>query len=183
MNEKKLLTSLKKGDHKAFTILYNQYWRQVYNFCRLYAAADVAEEVMQEVFIKLWTVRAFIKEEENFKGYLFIITRNIIFDQYRKNVNETSLKVALMAAVDDSYEFEEEISANDLREYIDGLLKEMPTQRQLIFNLSRKENLTYKEIAERLNMTEKAVEQSIGRTIKFLKQNLIHLLAIILLNQ
>lgn len=172
MTERQLLISLKEGDHQAFTHLYNQYWRQVYNFCRLYVQADAAEEVMQEVFIKLWTGRALIKEDANFKGYLFIVTRNIVFDQYRKGVNESALKTALMTVLDDSCEFEEEISANDLMEYINGLIKEMPLQRQQIFDLSRKENLTYREIAEKLNITEKAVEQSIGRSIKFLKQHI-----------
>ncbi|MEG1564409.1 MAG: RNA polymerase sigma-70 factor [Bacteroides sp.] len=172
MNEKQLLISLKEGDHKAFTALYNQYWKQVYNFCRLYVQEDLAEEVMQEVFVKLWTIRASIHEEDNFKGYLFIITRNIIFNQNRRSVYDAALKTTLMTAVEESCDFEDEISANDLQECIERLIGEMPPQRQLIFNLSRKKYLSYREIAEKLNVSEKAVEQSIGRSLKYLKEHL-----------
>lgn len=182
MNEKQLLISLKEGDHKAFTLLYNQYWKQVYNFCRLYIQEYAAEEVMQEVFVKLWTLRASIDENKNFKGYLFIMTRNLIFNQTRNGMYESAVKMTLMSAVEESCEIEEEISANDLSEYIDGIIKKMPPQRQLIFNLSRKNHLSYKEIAEKLNVSEKTVEQSIGRTLKSLKQQIVtHLVTFFIL--
>ncbi|MEG0887821.1 MAG: RNA polymerase sigma-70 factor [Bacteroides sp.] len=177
MSEKQLLVSLKVGDHDAFTMLYNQYWRQVYNFCRLYVQNDEAEEVMQEVFIKLWMNRDSIDEDENLKGYLFIITRNLIFNRNRKKSYETALKMTLIAAVEESCEFEEEFNTNDLKEYIDTLIEKMPIQRQVIFNLSRKEYLSYKEIALKLGISEKTVEQSISRTIKFLKKKTTFLIA------
>lgn len=182
MNEKQLLISLKEGDHKAFTLLYNQYWKQVYNFCRLYVQEYAAEEVMQEVFVKLWTSRASIDEDKNFKGYLFIMTRNLIFNQTRNSMYESAVKMTLMSAVEESCEIEEEISANDLSEYIDGIIKKMPPQRQQIFNLSRKNHLSYREIAEKLNVSEKTVEQSIGRTLKSLKQQIVtHLVTFFIL--
>lgn len=172
MTEKQVILSLKEGDHKAFTFLYNQYWKQVYNFCRLYVSEDTAEEVMQEVFVKLWTVRESINEGENLKGYLFIITRNLIFNQHRKSAYESSFKMTLISAVEESCEFEDELCAEDLSVYIDKLIAEMPPQRQLIFNLSRKEYLTHREIAVKLDLSEKTVEQSIGRTLKFLKEKM-----------
>lgn len=182
MNEKQLLISLKEGDHKAFTLLYNQYWKQVYNFCRLYVQEHAAEEVMQEVFVKLWTLRASIDENKNFKGYLFIMTRNLIFNQTRNGMYESAVKMTLMSAVEESCEIEEEISAKNLSEYIDGIIKKMPPQRQLIFNLSRKNHLSYKEIAEKLSVSEKTVEQSIGRTLKSLKQHIVtHLVTFFIL--
>lgn len=181
MSEKQLIISLKEGDHKAFTTLYNQYWKRVYNFCRLYVQEDVAEEVMQEVFIKLWTARASINEDEDLKAYLFIITRNLVFNQNRKKSYETAFKMTLITAVEESCEFEEEVSANDLKEYIDTLIQEMPPQRQVIFNLSRKEYLSYKEIAAKLNVSETLVEQSIGRTIKFLKTKITFLITTFIL--
>ena len=79
MNEKELLIQLKNGDEKAFTLLYNYYWQLVYNFCRLYVSSKhEIEEIIQKVFIKLWEHRILICEEDNFKGLLFIITRNLV---------------------------------------------------------------------------------------------------------
>ena len=65
--EKELIIALKQGDEKAFNILYKQYWRQVYNFCRLYLTnTEEAEEVVQDVFVRLWQSRDFLRENDNF---------------------------------------------------------------------------------------------------------------------
>ena len=89
MEEKEIIIQLKGGDHEAFEWVYKKYWSQVYNFCRLYiTSTEDTKEIVQQVFVKIWEVRTFIKEEENFKGFLFIITRNIIFNQSKKKFNE-----------------------------------------------------------------------------------------------
>ena len=89
MSEKELIILLKNGDEKAFTTLYRLYWSKVYNFSRLYLSSITeVEEVVQEVFVKVWETRDFLRADDNFKGYLFIITRNLIFNQFRKSFNE-----------------------------------------------------------------------------------------------
>lgn len=174
MDERELLYALKHGDRHSFEMLYNRYWRQVYNFARLYLTTrQAAEEAVQEVFIKVWESRAFIREDENFRGFLFIITRNLIFNQRRKHFNEDFYKMSVLAALEQSYDIDEEIDAKNLSEYIDRLIDELPPQRRLIFILSRKEYKTYKEIALQLNISEKTVERQINEAIKFLKKNII----------
>ena len=80
-------------------MLYKQYWEKVYHFCGLYLNnRDVAEDVVQEVFIKVWESREFIREDDNFKGLLFVISRNLIFNQHRKNVNEDFYKILKSAS-------------------------------------------------------------------------------------
>lgn len=182
MGEKELLLTLKTGNRQSFTVLYNQYWSQVYNFSRLYLTSrDAAEEVVQEVFVKVWESREFIREDDNFKGLLFIITRNLIFNQSRKSFNEDFYKITMLAAMEESYDMEAEIDAKNLREYIDQLIADLPPQRKLIFTMSRNENMSYKEIAEKLNISEKTVENQISSAIKFLKQNLILLSSFLLI--
>ena len=81
-------------------MLYKQYWEKVYHFCGLYLNnRDVAEDVVQEVFIKVWESREFIREDDNFKGLLFVISRNLIFNQHRKNVNEDFYKMTVLSAM------------------------------------------------------------------------------------
>lgn len=173
MDEKELIVALKKGSKSSFTALYNKYWSRVYNFSRLYLnRREAAEEIVQEVFVKLWEAREFLNENENFKGFLFIITRNLIFNQSRKYLNEDFYKVSVLNALEESYSIESEIDAKDLYLRIDLLIKELPPQRQLIFNLSRKEYKSYKEIALQLNISEKTVERQISEAIKFLRKNL-----------
>lgn len=171
---------LQQGSKEAFTTLYKEYWRQVYNFGRLYLTSqDAAEEVVQDVFIKVWESRDLINEGENFKGLLFIITRNLIFNRHRKHLNEDLYKMTVLASMENSYDIEQEIEANNLSEYIDLLINELPPRRQEIFNLSRKENKSYKEIAKLLNISEKTVENQISEALKYLRQN-ITLLALFL---
>lgn len=173
MEERDLIVCLKQGSKDAFTALYRQYWKQVYNFCRLYLTnTTVVEEVVQEVFIKIWESREFLREDDHFKGLLFIITRNLVFNQYRKSVNEDFYKVTVLAAMEESYDVEEEIDANNLRDYIDHLIEELPPRRREIFNLSRKEQKSYKEIAQLLNISEKTVENQISESIKYLRNNI-----------
>ena len=175
MDEKKCLLLLTQDDKEAFALIYKKYWRQVYNFACLYISSkEDVEEIAQEVFVKLWDVRHFIRAEENFKGFLFIITRNIIFNQNRKKVNESFYKMSVLSALErDSYDLEAEIEAHDLSQYIDMLIEDMPPKRREVFNLSRKENMTYAEIAEKLDISVKTVERQINEALKYLKKNVV----------
>lgn len=174
MEENELILLLKQSNQEAFTTLYKKYWKQVYNFSRLYLTSQsVAEEVVQEVFIKVWESRDFMREGDNFKGLLFIITRNLIFNMHRKNLNEDFYKMTVLSAMENSYDIEEEIDAKNLGEYIDLLIADLPPRRREIFNLSRKENKSYKEISLLLGVSEKTVENQIGEALKFLRKNLI----------
>ena len=155
MEERELILLLKQGSKDAFTALYKQYWKQVYNFSRLYLTSA------------------------DFKGLLFIITRNLIFNRHRKNVNEDFYKVTVLAALEEPYDVEEEIDAHNLQEYIDRLIDELPPRRREIFNLSRKEQKSYKEIAILLNISEKTVENQISEALKYLKKNITLLLLFI----
>lgn len=173
MAEKELIQLLSRGDEKAFTTLYRKYWPKVYNFSRLYLSSITeVEEVVQEVFVKVWETRYFLREDDNFKGFLFIITRNLIFNQFRKSFNENAYKLTVLASAMPYYDIEDELSAADLQEFIQKMILELPPRQQEVFHLSRNEHLPYKEIAIRLNITEKTVERHINEALRFLKKNL-----------
>ena len=161
--------------------VFDSYFRRYYQTLCYFAfnylkEQDEAEDVVQEVFIKVWESREFIREDDNFKGLLFVISRNLIFNQHRKNVNEDFYKMTVLSAMETSYDLEEEITAYNLGEYIDHLIEELPERRRVIFNLSRKEHKSYKEIAFQLNISEKTVENQISEALKFLKKNIMLLI-------
>lgn len=173
MLEKNLIKSLKSGDENAFTSLYKIYWPKVYNFSCLYLTSAIeTEEVVQEVFIKLWESRMFLKEEENLKNFLFIITRNLIFNQFRKSFNENAYKMTLLKSTSEEYQIEDEMIAADLKEHIKKLISELTPRQKEIFKMSREEHLSYKEIAARLSISEKTVERHINDALKFLRKNI-----------
>lgn len=178
MKEEEVLERLKEGDHEAFTQLYNTYRNQVYNFSRLYiSSVEDCKEVVQQVFVKVWEARALIKAQENFKGFLFIITRNIVFNFSKKSFNEAFYKMSVLSAFSDLMDqadvgVEEEIVASQLNDYINQLVDTLPERQKEVFVLSRRHHLSYKEISTRLDISEKTVEQHIYKVLKFLKKNL-----------
>ena len=175
MEEKELIRKVKQGDNSAFAALYDRYWQKVYNFAKLYITSsyDIAE-IVQDVFVKLWEARHMLAEDKSLEGFLFIVTRNIIFNATRKHYNETMFKMTVVRAMEEenSCDIESELFAADLKQYIDKLIAVLPTRQQEIFRMSREKNMSYKEIAEHCEITEKAVERHIYLALKFLKERL-----------
>lgn len=173
MQEKETVRKLKHGDQKAFAFIYNRYWKHVYNFTKLYFIAEMdIEEIVQEVFVKIWESHHFLDENKNFEGYLFITTRNVIFNHSRKYYKETALKQTALQAIEESYDIEGELDAADLKKFIDKLIMQLPPRQQEVFRMSRKMHMSNKEIAEHFSISERAIERNINLALKFLKKNL-----------
>ncbi len=175
MEEKELITKIKEGDNSAFAVLYDCYCQKVYNFTKLYVSSPTeVAEIVQDVFVKLWEARHLLIEEKGLEGFLFIVTRNLIFNNTRRNFRESMFKMAVMRAMEnnESYGIEEEMETADLKNYIDRLVAVLPVRQQEVFRLSREQNLSYQEIAVRCGISEKAVERHIYLALKFLKKNL-----------
>lgn len=175
MEERELIAKIKEGDNSAFAKLYDSYYQKVYNFTKLYIASSTeVAEIVQDVFVKLWEARHLLVEDKSLEGFLFIVTRNLIFNNTRRNFRESMFKMTVIKAMEnaDSYDIEEEMDAADLKEYIDQLVAVLPPRQQEIFRLSREQNMPYQEIATRCGISEKAVERHIYLALKFLKKNL-----------
>lgn len=173
--EKQLIISLQLGNKEAFSQLYELYWKRVYNFSRLYISdVTLSEDIVQEVFIRLWISREMIHANDSIKSLLFFIARNLIFNHHRKEINENFYKMTVLQSMaENSYtNVEEEFEAHDLQDFINKLIEELPSRCQEIFNMSRKQNLSYKEIAQSLQISEKTVENQISIALKHLKKNL-----------
>ena len=135
------------------------------------------------ILVNYISIHSFLREDENFRGFLFIVTRNLIFNRQKKTFNENFYKLSVLSAYEqsniDSYNIEEELQAKELNNYIDKIIEELPPKQQEIFILSRKENLSHKEIAELLNISERTVEVHIARAIRHIKSRLEYLIALL----
>jgi len=184
-----LLEQFKAGDPSAFEHLYLDYSPKAYRFTKRYVCHNEdAEEIVQDVFIRLWETRDTIDPDQNFDNYLFTITRNLIFNRYRAKVNEQHYKTAILASVEQEYDqLEEEVVAQDLSQYIDDIVSQFPPKQQEVFNMSRKQMLSHKEIAEKLGIAEKTVRAHIYQVLSkirlFLEKNGVNFIFFLLLTK
>ncbi len=162
-----VLEQFKAGEPSAFEQIYLDYSPKIYRFAKRYTNHNEdAEEIVQDVFIRLWEARMSVNPDRNFDNYLFTITRNLIFNRHRAKVNEQHFQTAVLASVEQEYEQpEEEIVAQDLSQYIDNIVGQFPPKQQEVFNLSRKQMLSHKEIAEKLGIAEKTVKAHIYQVL------------------
>lgn len=174
MEERELIIKLKEGDKDAFSKIYDRYYPKVLKFSQLYIlSSNQVADVVQEVFIKLWDKRKTLDENRGIEGYLFIITRNLVFNFERNHFNELTFKMTVLNALEnESYNLEEELEASELASYINKLVEMLPSRRQEIFRLSRDKHLSNRQIAEMCGIGEKAVERQISFALKFIKENL-----------
>lgn len=169
-----LIRQIRQDDQHAFKKIYEIYCDKVYSFIKLYivSPSDVYD-IAQDVFVKLWENRANLDESKSLNGFLFILTRNTIFNFSRKNYHTNFVRMAEAEIAEDKFtSIEDQIETDDLEKYIDQLISLLPPRQKEVFILSRKQQLKNKEIAGQLNITEKAVERNITFAVKFLKKHL-----------
>lgn len=169
-----VLLRLKQGDESAFETVYRKYNSWVFNFIHsLLYDKSLAEDLTQNVFLKIWEKRATIDPELGFDSYLFAIARNLVYKETENRLQAEQLTSSLLGK---PFEFdsltEENIDAESLRGYIDNLIEQLPPSRRQIFQLSRRQYLSNKEIASRLSISEKTVETQLYRALGFLKRKL-----------
>lgn len=182
---KDILIRLKNGDKTAFESVYWTYNSYIFNFISsLLYDKSLAEDLTQNVFLKIWEKHETIDPSQAFNAYLFTIARNLVYkDSESRLLFETATVVLSRQSFESDSLMEEKIEAESLREYIDSLIEQLPPARKNIFQLSRQKHLSNKEIAEKLSLSEKTVETQLYRALQFLKQRLSsdNLLAILLL--
>jgi len=171
-NELKYLRALGQGDHEAFDILFTEYHpRVIYFLYGFIKDEEQARDMAQEVFFKVWTNREYISKVDSFKGYLFRMARNMIYDYYDHNLIKEKY---YHQQKEEKYVYsdvvEEEFYAKELSLLIDLVVELMPKQRKLVFQLSRNAGLSNDEIAERLSINKRTVENHITNALHELRK-------------
>ena len=167
-----LFEQITKGDEKAFEALFLDYYPFLCLYCtRLLKDASAAEEIVQELFVKLWEKRSQTIIDISVKNYLFRAAKNHCLNYIKHNhiKNEYSRKM-LEASETSNPETEE--PDTDLIKVIAESIASLPDKRREIFRLNREEGLKYREIAEKLNISIKTVETQMGLALKTLREKL-----------
>ena len=172
-NEKELFNQIKKGDEKAFEIVFHHYYQNLCVFAAKILQDDLAaEEIVQDMFVKIWEKRQQLEIKSSLKNYLVRSVKNHCLNFIKHNkVKETHVKNTLSelnneAAVKDSF------IEIDLMKKIEESINSLPEKRQEAFRLSREEGLKYREIAEKMGVSIKTVETQMGLAMKTLREKL-----------
>lgn len=163
---------IKSSNQKSFNLVYEKYHRQIYGFVLKRTQSDyIAEEVTQLTFIKLWNQREKLDEQLSILLQLFGMARQVMIDLLRKEA--TRFKYEGQTAVTPFTDsLIRAIENKDLLRMMEKDIQNMPTMRRKVFELSRKEGLSHKEIAAQFQFPQKTVEQHISKALLQLKQHL-----------
>lgn len=171
-SNQELLLLIQKDDRIAFYNLYERYCRRLHGFViRYIKQREDAEEIVQEVFVKIWESRNKIDAYSSFEAFLFTIAYNSTISLLRKRANETKYleHLKLLQQSNNSPDLIDEIQYNELNNRVQLLLDELTPRQKEIFQLSREEGLTHEEIAKKLDISVNTVKKHMANSLTFLK--------------
>lgn len=169
-----LVTKIQNNDKEAFKLLYNRYNKKIYYFSLKHLGNNVeAEELVQSVFINVWENRESLDANGSVKNYIYKSAVNYIYNYLKKKaIRARFIESEISKGEIHSNLTYEQVFFHDLERSLSEVVENLPSQQQKIFQLSRYEGLTTKEIAEKLNLSERTVENQIYRSLKVIRNAL-----------
>ena len=169
-DEKLLLQQIAEGDEKAFAIIVSRYWNNIYAQALTYIkSGHHAQDIVQEIFIKVWEKRQTLCNVERFDSFLFIIARNYIISELRKKIAQPLQPDFVDVYKEDSMVPDRILSFKQLREHLETAINLLPQQQKTAFLLSRDEGLSYEAIARQMNLSKETVKKHMCRALNFLR--------------
>jgi RNA polymerase sigma-70 factor (ECF subfamily) len=170
-SDHELIILVAQGDHEAFSVLFRRHHRKVFSVAKAMTKSDlIAEEVVQEVFIKVWSRRTELPKLLSFENFLFIIARNHIYNTLRRKVNEeTFLRhleqhfSTLPKSVEDS------LHAKDFSRILQCAVRELPRQQQLVFRLAHHSELDHAGIGQVMGISKYTVKNHMAKAVESIR--------------
>lgn len=178
-----LLSRLKEGDEKAFTAIYIRYNKMLYVLAYKYLKDSFrAEDIVQQVFLKLWEARSLFAGAINLRNYLYTSAKNLILNEIRDNFSDMEKNYAV---IQNAPEFEDKLQSaleeKDLFQHFYKILAELPEQKRKVCLLKIRDNLSNQEVADKLHISVPTVKSHYSQAIKLLRDKMGRLLGILLL--
>jgi RNA polymerase sigma-70 factor (ECF subfamily) len=177
MNENDTVTlttilALKNGDVEAFRLIYQHFAPRLYgNLLRLVKSEEIARELLQDIFLKIWEKHELIDPEKSLRAYLFQIAENQAYDFYRKAARNKKLQVKLtMAAIDTYSHVEETLISKEYHSLIQKAIDALPPRRQQIFRLCKIDGKSYEEVSLQLGISTSTIGDHIVKATRFIQK-------------
>ena len=178
--DKKYIIGLQKGSYSDFNKLYDLYADRLYGFAyNLTHSSEMAEEIVQEVFLKIWQMREHLSPEYSFRSFLFTIAKNKFLNDLRNRLTLLSYD-EYITQLDDATErgensTESEFNFNELNEQVLQSKDKLSKRQKMIFEMSKEEGLSNQEIALKLGISEQSVRNQLSSALKVLREELIRI--------
>lgn len=180
---KSVVSRVATGDEAAFRQLFELYSNKVFGFVfRITKSKVVAEEVVQDVFLKIWINRESLIRVDYFPSYLSAIARNHVFNLLKRKALEEQAKHRLQYELPQmSFETDEQINYRDYNNILKEVVNQLPPQQQKIYKLCHKKGLKYDEVALKLNISRLTVKTHMQKAIRTIKSHFEGVVSVFLL--
>lgn len=170
-NEKSMVLALKNHSEKAFRVLFECYYQDIYGYSiSLLKSKEAAEENVQNVFMKVWMHREKLNEEQSFKAFIFTIARNQAFNVLSKAANEVLLHQEIFYTAEQVHnQGDFAIREKECKKLHKEALRQLPPKRKQIFKMSRKKGMTYEEISQELGISVSTVKNQMSKALESLR--------------
>jgi len=170
--DSRLFEKIRKGDLKAFEHLFRKYYRRLCAIANQYCHdRDTAEEVVQDLFCKVWEKKDEILITTSVRSYLFKAVYFNTINRVKQQKKDVELDV-IKAEASENYRAEEIVELSEISELVASALDRLPARGQVIFRMNRFEGLTYREIATRLDISVKTVEAYMGQALRLFRESM-----------
>lgn len=182
LSDFELVQLLKTEGEVAFRVLYERYWDKIYVIARhRLEDSREAEEVVQDIFLRLWRRRSHLILTHSFDNYFAVAAKYEVFNRLARRARATAFEKFIandLAGIDESTLHE--IDYNELNRYFQLTVNALPEKCRIVFRLQHDQGYTQQEIAEELNISTKTVEAHLAKARKTLRDNFGHLLGLLL---
>lgn len=171
INESEYIQKIALGDHDAFRYVFMKYFPKMkYFITHIVKSEAVAEELSQDVFEKIWRNRTELSDLRSLSSYLYRMSKNMAINYIEHKYVENTYIQDYKAELD--FSIEDELDAKEIKLLIMLEVEKIPEQRKKIFMMSRFENVKNEEIAEKLNISKKTVENHLNLALKQIRKTI-----------
>lgn len=172
--EQELLEQLRSGSEAAFTKMYRLYSAPLFKkILRMVYDEDIAKELLQDLFMKIWEGREKIDSSRSFKSYLYAVGINMVYDHFRKTVKTNAMIVKLISTAVEQYTHtEESIIEKETMDIINSAVQKLPPQRKRVFVLCKLEGKTYAEVSKELNISSSTIHDHMVKANSLIRKYL-----------
>jgi len=172
LTEKELVELLKNGDKRAFEQLYHNYKGRIYgNLYKMVKSAEIAEEILQELFVKIWIGRENLDTEKSFRSYLFKVSENLVYDFFRKAALNKQMESYLVSvAVPATSSVEQHINYKEGNYILAKAIDCLPPRRKQIYILCKIEGKSYGEVSRLLGVSISTINEHIVKATRVVRK-------------